>query len=158
MNIPKTKAALKIMVGNEVYLVNLTKEKVKVNRGTVVAEFYKGKWAEQATDGKQSVIFELSSAEDVVKVGTQLETLNVLITSKQKTKYDEACVRYHSMTAAPLPGNATHLTLTSTQAYHFVLDPLPVKTEGQKTKVELCHIASAVPVSVWQSCDLVRLV
>ena len=40
------------MVGNEVYLVNSTKEKVKVNRGTVVAEFYKGKWPNDEVEGK----------------------------------------------------------------------------------------------------------
>ena len=84
MNIPKTKASLRVMIGNEVYLVNAGKEPVKVSRGTIVAEFYKGKWCEKPTDSKECALFELTDAQDVVKVGTQLESLNTLITSKQK--------------------------------------------------------------------------
>ena len=88
---------------------------MKGTRGTVVAEFYKGKWSDKASDGKEALLFELTDAQDVVKTGNQLESLNVLITSKQKTKFNEAQVRYHSMTAAPKPGSPTHFTLKSTQ-------------------------------------------
>ena len=150
-SIPKSKCMMVIAPGHCFYLKNPSERQVELPAGLVVAEFFKGKWGNEIVAGKESILFELQGSADCVKVSTSFNSLENLITEKQKTKMDEAQVRYHTIVAAPNDKNPGCFTLTREQDVFFVLDPLPApEDEKGAAQVEHAHIGSAIPIEVWK--------
>ena len=110
----------------------------------------------QEVSDKESCCFQFADSDALVRMGSQLVTLNTLITEKQRTKFDEAVVRYHEMTPSPRPGLPTHFTLKCVQQCFFQIEPFKVQQEGsdQEFKVEFCHLGSALPQKVWDSSEI----
>ena len=119
--IPKTKAEIVVAVGHLVYISSKGTTELKLGMGTVVSEFYKGKWSDSLPDGKEGIMFKLTDSEEFLKNGTRFQTVNTLITERQKTKFDEAKIRYREMTALPKPGLPTHFTLKHNQDCYLSL-------------------------------------
>ena len=103
--LPKSKVRLSVATGYSKYLVNPTSEPITLSPGTSVAEFYKGKWAnKEVAEGKAVVPFVLHSSGDYVKCGGVYSKIGDLLEAKTKNNLEQATLRYHSKTDAPVPG------------------------------------------------------
>ena len=96
---------LSIATGYKKFLANPTAEPIVLSPGVSVAEFYKGKWVKDVLHGKSGVRFGMVGSDDMVKCNGTYCMIGSLIEDTLKTNPEQAKVRYHSKTDAPVPGD-----------------------------------------------------
>ena len=151
--------SMKVVVGsnNCLYLTPSADAEVSLVPGTLVAAYYKGKWwhndkGTERTD--EDITFKLSSTDDLIYMGTKLETLGAALAARRKSRpASNSTVLYHMLQEDPSDDDPAHQTLTLNHEMNWKIDAgAPVKREdGKVSTMDYKHVASAVPFNNWNN-------
>ena len=151
--------SMKVVVGsnNLLYLTPSAEADVSLGPGTLVGAYYKGKWwhndkGTARTDA--DIPFKLSSTDDLIYMGTKLETLGTVLAARRKSRPASTCaVLYHDQSEDPTDDDPARQALILKHEMNWKIDPgAPVKHEdGKVSTMDYKHVAGAVPFNNWNN-------
>ena len=148
---------LQICTNNDIYITNDGDTNHTLERGCLVAGFFRGRWnAEMTKDVELNMKFELAASDDLVVYNGREIRVGTLVNQRRLTaQADEARVCYHELIDKPTPLDRSGFTLSTTQTVYFTLGPLKIKTEEGSCDVgprlTQGQVGSALPPSAWQT-------
>lgn len=155
----KGKASVVITLGSRIWLVNRSDKLVTLDKNTVVAGFYKGKWwHKKPTDSQEpassDILFSLQDADSLVQIQARAHTLGACVQERRKVQPD-CTVAYHDLVDSPLPNNPTFFKCKLNHSIYWGVLPIPAeskactKDEDGKFSVPSHHLAGVVDTQRW---------
>ena len=165
----KTGPNLVVTLGARVFVVNRGDRDTTLEKNTVLAGFYKGKWFQSKdssskkakTDGEaeeqsqNNILFALSDASTCIQMNGRMTTLGACMKEKRKMQPD-ASVSYHTLVDSPITDNPAHFKCELKHSIYWSVLDIPkdaktcVKNEDGKFTVPSHHIASVIPHERWE--------